>query len=286
MKLSDAICKRHIYPIEPIPTGVKPDLSKMQQFSALLFDVYGTLLVSGAGDIGQNPAAGGRMGALLDLLQRYGINRTPQHLPGDLNAAIRNDHRIQRHKGVAFPEVDIVEVWSGVLGLAPVSRVKHFALEYELIANPVYAMPALDDLLSACKNRNIPTGIISNAQFYTVLLLEWFLGGTLETQGLDGRLLFFSWREGHAKPSTIMFEQAKKILASMGVPAKSVLYVGNDMLNDVLPAASVGFRTALFAGDRRSLRRRANDHRCKDLRPDLIVTDLRQLIAATGNLLP
>ena len=55
------------------------------------------------------------------------------------------------------------------------------------------------------------------------------------------------------------------------------------MRNDILPAACAGFKTALFAGDRRSLRLRASDARCAKLSPDLIVTDLRQLIATAGN---
>jgi putative hydrolase of the HAD superfamily len=63
----------------------------------------------------------------------------------------------------------------------------------------------------------------------------------------------------------------------MGVEPSAVLYVGNDMLKDIHPARSVGFRTALFAGDRRSLRLRQEDSRCRKLSPDLIVTDLGQL---------
>ena len=43
------------------------------------------------------------------------------------------------------------------------------------------------------------------------------------------------------------------------------------------PADAVGFQTALFAGDRRSLRLRTEDRRCLDLRPDLVLTDLGQL---------
>jgi putative hydrolase of the HAD superfamily len=161
--------------------------------------------------------------------------------------------------------------------------VKDFALEYELIINPVYPMPGLEHLLLACQTRKMPMGIISNAQFYTVDLLQMFLGATLEKRGLDHRLLFFSWREGHAKPSTVMFNRAKQVLVGRGIPAESVLVVGNDLRNDILPAKAVGFKTALFAGDRRSLRQRESDDRCRDVTPDLIVTDLRQLIAGTGD---
>jgi putative hydrolase of the HAD superfamily len=196
-----------------------------------------------------------------------------------LNRAIESAHRTARRKGIDYPEVDIVRVWGQVLGSNDIQRLRDFALEVELILNPVYPMPGLDDLLLACHEKTVPMGIISNAQFYTVHLLERFLGTTLERRGFDRRLCFFSWREGHAKPSTFMFQRVKAVLLGMGIPAASVLYVGNDMQNDILPAVSVGLKTALFAGDRRSLRLRKTDDRCKELRPDLIVTDLRQLIA-------
>jgi len=50
------------------------------------------------------------------------------------------------------------------------------------------------------------------------------------------------------------------------------------MLNDILPAQRIGFKTALFAGDKRSLRLRPDDARCEDIVPDIIVTDLLQLV--------
>jgi putative hydrolase of the HAD superfamily len=53
--------------------------------------------------------------------------------------------------------------------------------------------------------------------------------------------------------------------------------VGNDMLKDIWPAARLGCKTALFAGDRRSLRLREDDERCRELEPDLVVDDLSQL---------
>ena len=283
MDSAETICARHIRPSAPIPTGVAPDLSKMQRFSAMLFDVYGTLLISGAGDIGfmQGPAQ--HVDDLQDLLQRYGINCTPDHLAGFLRLNIERIHADQRRKGIDDPEVDIVEVWRQVLGVMDIVALKEFALEYELIVNPVYPMPGLKDLLSAGKTSKMPMGIISNAQFYTVFLLEWFAGAALEKQGLDRRLLFFSWREGHAKPSTVMFNRAKAVLFGMGIPASSALVVGNDMRNDILPAKAVGFKAALFAGDRRSLRRSECDNHGRDIAPDLIITDLRQLIAGVDD---
>jgi len=74
-----------------------------------------------------------------------------------------------------------------------------------------------------------------------------------------------------------MFQVAAEDLSQREIRPSSVLYVGNDMLNDVFPASQVGFRTALFAGDERSLRLRAEDSQVDGLSADLILTDLTQL---------
>jgi putative hydrolase of the HAD superfamily len=277
------LLRHHIHPLEPIPTGICPDLSNMRRFSAMLFDVYGTLLISGAGGIGFNRKPTRWSSRVRNLLRRHGIEQTPDRLSDTFHGAIKKAHAVARRQGIDYPEVDIIQIWKQVLGFDDMVRVKDFALEYELMVNPVYPMPGVGDLLFACRSQDIPMGIISNAQYYTVFILQHILGATLEERGFDQRLRFLSWREGHAKPSTIMFNRAKKVLFDMGIPAASVLYVGNDMRNDILPARSVGFTTGLFAGDRRSLRLRPSDERFRDLSPDLIITDLRQLIAGTGN---
>jgi putative hydrolase of the HAD superfamily len=284
MRDKRTIVERHLHPLVPVPTGVAPDLSAMQPVGAMLFDIYGTLLISGAGEVGVDREPPAKGDGLSTLLRRYRIDRAPDLLAAALRDAIARSHADFRRQGIDSPEVDIVRIWRKVLGTDDMARIKDFALEYELIVNPVYPMPGLDALLTFCKGAGVPMGIISNAQFYTRFLLEFFLGATLPQRGFDPRLLFFSWREGHAKPSTFMFMRAKTVLLDMGIPAASVLYLGNDMLNDILPAGSVGFRTALFAGDRRSLRLRDAADRCRGLSPDLIVTDLRQLIAGVGTL--
>ena len=122
------------------------------------------------------------------------------------------------------------------------------------------------------------SGIISNAQFYTPFLFKWFLNSEIKELGFDPGLLFYSYQYEVAKPSPALFNMAAEKLYSKGIQPGSVLFVGNDMLNDIYPAHAIGFQTALFAGDRRSLRLRADDSRCADLKPDLVLTDLEQLI--------
>ena len=139
-------------------------------------------------------------------------------------------------------------------------------------------MPHLEDVLASVKKRQIPMGIISNAQFHTLYLFDWFLNGSPQHLGFNVDLLFLSYRLKHAKPSAKLFNLAAEKLKQMGIPGSSVLYVGNDMRNDIMPAQKTGFHTALFAGDKRSLRLREDDPLCKSVVPDLVITDLMQLI--------
>jgi putative hydrolase of the HAD superfamily len=283
MTVEKAIFERHIHPLTPIPPGVEPRLEGMRNFRAMLFDVYGTLLISGSGDIGISREQSVKKDDLRDLLRRCHIDRTPDGLSTALHRAIEQEHAKARRQGIDFPEVDIVRVWQTLLGIGDLHRLKSFILEYELTVNPAYPMPGLTPLLSTCRAHRLPMGIISNAQFYTPHIMEWFLRSSLEESGFDPRLTFLSYRFGHAKPSMVMFKRAADELSRIGIPAEAALYVGNDMLNDIRPASAVGFRTALFAGDARSLRSRESDNRCRGLSPDLVVTDLRQLITGIVN---
>ena len=175
------------------------------------------------------------------------------------------------------PEVKIDDIWMQVLGWHHRDKARSFALAFELISNPVYPMPGLQQFMAKIHER-CSMGIISNAQFYTPLLLERFFNASLEKTGFARDLLIFSYRTGYAKPSEHLFKLAEARLEIHGITPSETLYVGNDMLNDILPAQRMGFKTALFAGDKRSLRLRQGDTRCKGVRPDVIITGLWQLI--------
>jgi len=56
-----------------------------------------------------------------------------------------------------------------------------------------------------------------------------------------------------------------------------VLYVGNDMKSDIIPAKKCGFKTALFAGDKRSLRTRGMGINEILKNSDNIITELSQI---------
>ena len=273
-------------PMTPKPTHIQPRLQSLPNIKSVLFDIYGTLFISAAGDIGVDTAVDNHQ-AFQAALHAVGLPA----LGGAelLKEAIEAEHRRKRAQGIDFPEVDIVAIWRQVLvGLMPETtltdeQLQQLALEYELRSNPVWPMPGLAALLAGLKSKGMRMGLISNAQFYTPLLLEAFLQKPLQTIGFDEDLCIFSYQVGEAKPSPRLFELAVTRLARFGIKTDEILYIGNDMLKDVWPASQVGLRTALFAGDARSLRLREDDPRCQGLQPDLIVKNLPDLLQVCGN---
>ena len=231
-----------------------------------------------SGDIGMAKKKSPQTKKLEKLLEKFGIKKDSQSVLNRFYAAIENQHELFKKKGVDFPEVEIDQIWMRVLENDDLESVRAFAVTFELIANPVYSMPNLEKMLSVCQDSNVLMGIISNAQFYTPYLFNWFLGSTPEDLGFHPDLILYSYKFGYAKPSTFMFQVAAERLKDMDISVRSALYIGNDMLNDIYPAKKAGFKTGLFAGDERSLRLRKNDPKCKDLSVDLVITDLIQLL--------
>ncbi|MEJ2164111.1 MAG: HAD family hydrolase [Desulfobacterales bacterium] len=270
--------QKYIRPLTPLPTALTPTGQLRENIRCVLFDIYGTLFISGSGDIGSAAQASARLQGIDELLAKYGIHKNARVLLDEFHDAIQSRHAELKNKGIDFPEVRIDKIWQQVLQIRGQETVRQFALEFELMSNPAYPMPNLANLLSACRREKISMGIISNAQFYTACLFRWFLNARPEELGFNADFIFYSYRYEIAKPAPSLFEMAAASLAGAGIPPSAVLYLGNDMLNDIYPARNAGFQTALFAGDRRSLRLRRDDPRCKNLAPDLVVTDLSQLI--------
>lgn len=275
--LKNDLISNYIRPLSPLPSSLSQSGKLKEKIKCILFDLYGTLFISRSGDISMAKDKSPQTEKLEKLLQKFGINKEPQTVLKSFFAAIEDQHELLREKGVDFPEVEIDQVWMRVLENKDPETARAFAVEFELITNPVYPMPHLEKMLSFCQDSKVLMGIISNAQFYTPYMFDWFLQSNPEGLGFHPDLILYSYKFGYAKPSTFMFHVAAGKLKNMNIPAHSVLYIGNDMLNDIYPAKKSGFKTGLFAGDARSLRLRENDPKCKDLSADLVITDLVQI---------
>jgi putative hydrolase of the HAD superfamily len=279
------VCK----PMEPVPTGVTAELKTLRNVDVILLDVYGTLLISSSGEVGTGDTAL-HDAAFCKAIQEAGLILQMDGTTGcqALRQTIAASHQRSRESGIDYPEVDITEVWRKTLeelkcqgliqgSLADVD-VPSLSLHYELLTNPVWPMPRAAECMMELANRNIRLGLVSNAQWFTPLLFPALLGGELDAIGIGAEMQFWSWQRGVAKPSESLFRYAAQTLSDKGIQPDRVLHIGNDMLNDVRPAAKVGFRTALFAGDQRSLRLRSGDQRVADVTADLVILHLVDLL--------
>jgi putative hydrolase of the HAD superfamily len=268
----------------PLPPGWKAwkadkDGKNGEKFGAVLFDVYGTLFCSAAGDIGgAEDSAGGTSPRLDEFAAAYAPGYSGKDLKNYFRESVLVAHRdraLSPGEKTCYPEIKAEEIWARFLaGLSPRPErtpPEEFALRYELAVNPAYPMPGAFEAIRCLRDVR-PLGIVSNAQFYTPLLFEAFFGGKPEDIGFDRKLLVYSFEAGEAKPSPRLFVLAAERLAAMGLKTERCLFVGNDMRNDMAAAGAAGFRTALFAGDGRSLRLREAAER-----PSYIIDSLADL---------
>ena len=282
-------------PSKPIATQVKSKLSPLPNVRGVLFDVYGTLVISASGEVStaaelpdETHLTQGESQALETLPQPLRSSISECFSPSkELKKQIVKYHKQNQSPTLQYPEVDIIALWHRIflqqlpkdmhskLSLLMLAR---FALEYELQHNPTPLMPGCLELITWLAARDFYMGIISNAQFYTPIILATLLGcHNLENIHILPDLCFWSYHYGYSKPQPELFQHACKALAEHDLQPSEILYLGNDMRNDVWGAAQAGFLTALFAGDQRSLRLRTDIEEVATTQPNLIITELRQL---------
>ncbi|MFU8847171.1 MAG: HAD family hydrolase [Opitutales bacterium] len=281
--------RRQIEPVT-LPPDASARLTELKDIRAVVFDVYGTLFSSGVGDISlateeNRDAALRRVLLENDIL----INEAASTLRFDevLHQIIHLHQEKRRAGGVEYPEVEIRAVWSDFLDTLVASKhaeipesidVETLVIDYETRVNPTQPMPGLSEMLAELRARGIVFSIISNAQFYTPLLFEAFLGKDIAALGFCPKCNVWSYAELEGKPSEQLYRiAAQRLMAHHEISPEQCLYLGNDMRNDIWPAQALGFRTALFAGDKLSLRRREEEAAGKDQHPDLEITELSQI---------
>ncbi|MBN1987271.1 MAG: HAD family hydrolase [Prolixibacteraceae bacterium] len=288
--------------LQPQTTGfcpnLRPNSNENITIKAIIFDIYGTLLISSSGDIEEASATVENMDKALQA-GGYHIEKNAKEISAfllkQLPEKIKSNQQEIKQKGHPFPDVDIFKVWREMLQEAQnaglISPTGNESLTdtifiFELLSNKVFPMPGMKEVLTKLSKKGIPLGIVSNAQFYTPILMNYFLSGSFSTKQevelFNPDLSFFSYKELRGKPDVSLFQKFIPTLKNKyNINPAETIFVGNDMLNDVYTAKKAGLKTVLFAGDERSLRLRENDARVKGIFPDFIITDLTQLLDIT-----
>jgi len=280
-------------PQTPLPTDQKPQLQQLDSIKSVVFDVYGTMFVSSSGDIGLMEEHSDDEQAFYQGLESLDVDfkewETAQEGVKQFRQVINDTHKRMKTEGIPHPEVDIVHIWHEVFRMLSEKGLltyvddfdflKKFSVEFEIRFNPPWPMPGLQETLSQFRDQNYKLGIVSNSQFYTPLSIRALMNQSLEELGFYPDLLQWSYKNSMGKPSIGLYELLVETLRdAYEINPDEVLYIGNDMLNDVYPAHELGMKTALFAGDQRSLRLREGHPECQQLRPDLVITELPQIL--------
>ncbi len=279
-------------PLEPIDTETLPILQDLEDIKVIAYDFYGTLFISGVGDIGIDDGHA-NADLLTETLENSGIETLDKSAGSEgfkvYNEIVKKHIQSFKKDGIEYPEPDIRTVWKDVLDEMQSKELIKFSendsladivsVEFEARMNPVWPMADAVDTLTYFKEKGVTQGIISNSQFYTPIVLEALTKHSLEELGFEKKLLNWSFEQHLKKPGLQFYRDFLEKLEdySEDISPSNVLYVGNDMLKDVYPAHHFGMKTALFAGDQRSLKWREDDDRCRDILPDLIITSLSQL---------
>ena len=208
---------------------------------AVIFDIYGTLLIARAGGVKPDLAADPLLGT---ILKNFG------HLPPEspstaLHAAVLRHHAAA---GIEFPEVDLRQLWREVLDLPADTDTTALVNALEAAWHPATLMPGASAIIRWLDRSGVFLGLLSNAQSHTLSSLG-------DLSGLfTPELVILSYQHGMAKPSTGLLDILTTQLAAFGILPAETLIVGNDPLHDIAPAAAAGFKTALFTGHPDSLR--------------------------------
>ena len=271
---------------------------------AVLYTVYGTLLAIPTGEL--------QFEAQLDFVTEAALDKTVLEFkmwqamsrkPGKPGAQLRelfkktfDSFRLSGSGGEKHPELLAERIWDEIIKKLIVREYKIDTVQYgsaaEFTKKIAYfyhasiqgtgCYPGTADTLKLIADRGIPQGLLGDGQCFTPVQL--LRGLHVQDAGFDmnialpGPLRVLSSDCKARKPSHTIFQAAITALAARGISPAETLHVGSNLLRDITPAKKLGMKTALFAGDKASLAATGDQLKDPALRPDVLVTELIQLL--------
>lgn len=258
---ADEILTAHLGPgsFHFLLSSLKPAATPPRSYRAVIFDIYGTLLVAAPGGVKPDPLIDP---VLRDILRQFG-HQPPLSPSSELHAAVLRHHDAAE---TTYPEIDLRILWREILSLEPGTDTTPLVEAIEAAWHPATLMPGAESVIQRLSRSGISLGLLSNAQSNTLASL----GGIADL--FSPELTLLSYQHGIAKPAPELFKILADRLAGRGITPAETLYVGNDPLQDIIPAATAGFRTALFTGH-------PDSSRPGECFPDLTIQNWAELIA-------
>lgn len=295
-------------PPEVQPPKARPCLASLPEIRVVTWSVYGTLLAITGGELYLQHPQNFMMELALDkTLQEFKMWKAMTRKPGQPANQLRLMYEnvlseLQFHASNAerHPEVDAARIWEGIVkklltneyafdtgfygSLDDYARKIAYFFHASLQGTTCYEQAAetLETVSRIVKRRGGGQGLLADGQCFTPVQLHRALlrqgSQTDFDQLLPPELRVLSYEVRARKPSERLFREMLRRLRERGYEPREVLHVGCHVLHDVVPARKLGLRTALFAGDKASLHATAEQLRQPQSRPDVLLTELPQVI--------
>jgi FMN phosphatase YigB (HAD superfamily) len=289
---------------EPQPAKATPYSAPLKGIRAVTWSIYGTLVHIADGELRLEVEPEIRMQVALEkTIQEFNMWNSMTRRPGqpweymlpkykDAIADLRMAST--RHKG-DVPEVNSARIWGKLLGMLEQKNYKYdeefygdfdelsekVAFYFHRCLQGVGPAPGARDVLLDIAAGGLKQGFLADAQPFTVAQMLRVLEqqGTLPplTQLFTPGCAALSFQEGVRKPSATLFERCLEQFRECDVEPEQILHVGSRLADDLGIAKKLGFRTALYAGDKNSLRATSAEVKDATLKPDRLITDLAQL---------
>jgi FMN phosphatase YigB (HAD superfamily) len=295
-----------LWPAAPEVKAVKakPHIKKISDIRVVTFSIYGTLVALVGGELYLvHPEKFLMEMALEKAIQEFKMWQSMSRKPGKPSEYLAKLYtqdldqvRIARSAAnERYPEVRSDELWQLIVRRLQKNEYQYDAPFYgpmeqfcEKISYFFHTslqatgpQPNAFEALTELKGKGIILGLIGDAQCFSTVQLGRALAKqgkiTTYTELFDPDVSALSYEVGARKPSERLYRKLVAQLAPKRIGPNQVLHVGSNMSLDVIPARRLGFHTALYAGDKVSVV--ANNDQLNDptTRPDLLLTDLRQI---------
>jgi len=285
-------------------TKTKPHLKRLTRVKAVTWNVYGTLLSIAGGEFLREHPQKFIMDLALDkTIQEFKMWKSMSRKPGHpaeymrvMISKVVDELNFQVDKGERYPEVPVERIWEGivkkllqneyVLETARYGTLEEFSIKiayfFHRSLQGIGAQRNAAETIQWLTDNRYWQGLLADGQVFTSLQLKKCLHEQYPECYLDqcippyARVLSRSVRS--KKPSERLFKEMVACLRKSGIAPEETLHIGNDLPNDLGPAHKHGFLTCLYTGDSSSLKASPEMIADKTLRPDMMITELSQVI--------
>lgn len=299
------------WPAPPKRQRVKaePHLDPLPGVKAVLWNVYGTLIRIADGELLHATPDAVRMEVALDKTIRefnmwYSMTRRPgapwEYMRSMYSRIVEDMRLVGTNRKGDVPEVNSAAVWRKIIGMLALKEYAYDRGQYgdeeeygEKIAYFFHealqgheAAPESARTLRLVAQAGLNQGVLADAQCFTVVQLN----RDLRQQDPDASITDFfrpelmtqSYQSGVRKPSMSLFAAAFRGLKTLGLKPEDVLYVGSRVADDLAVAKSIGFHTAVCAGEKLGLAVTVEELQNPEVCPDRLLTSLTQIRDVLG----